>query len=158
MATSPFVYGIVSQVLQELKDEQTPTQTKSNTYVSTVGLVITVVTTIVMYLLESGFDWVPLWLPQVVPILGFLGTVFGVSKTRNYVTDSTIRNAELKISQKIGDLVDDSVPDSIANEQTVVVDPLEIVKPEPTTQTVDESSQDLAEYFDTLAKDIANRG
>ena len=74
MATSPFVYGIVGQILQELKDEQSPSQTKSNTFVSTVGLVITVVTTIVLYLLDSGFEWVPTWLVNVVPILGFVGT------------------------------------------------------------------------------------
>lgn len=167
MATSPFVYGIVGQILQELKDEQTPSQTKSNTFVSTVGLVITVVTTIVLYLLDSGFEWVPTWLVNVVPILGFIGTTFGVSKTKNYVTDTTIREAERKINEKIGQMQTDKVPNDIVNGNTAVVD---AVVEQPYTPVVVESHDedrsedsvdnrsDLSDYFDQLAKDIANRG
>src|SRR5699024_5106900 len=122
MATSPFVYGIVGQILQELKDEQTPSQTKSNTFVSTVGLVITVVTTIVLYLLVTGFEWVPMWLVNVVPILCFNATTFGVSKTKNYVTDSDIREAERKINEKIGQMQTDIFPNDIVYGNTAVVD------------------------------------
>lgn len=167
MATSPFVYGVVGQILQELKDEQAPSQTKSNTFVSTVGLVITVVTTIVLYLLDSGFEWVPTWLVNVVPILGFLGTTFGISKTKNYVTDSTIREAERKINEKIGLMQEDKIPKDILNGNTAVVD---AVAERPYTPAVVESRDeiryddsvddrtDLSDYFDQLAKDIANRG
>ena len=164
MATSPFVYGIVGQILQELKDEQTPSQTKSNTFVSTVGLVITVVTTIVLYLLDSGFEWVPTWLVNVVPILGFIGTTFGVSKTKNYVTDSTIREAERKINEKIGLMQEDKIPKDIVNGNTAVVDAVVerpdtpvVVESHDEDQPVDNRS-DLSDYFDQLAKDIANRG
>lgn len=167
MATSPFIYGVVGQVLQELKDEQTPSQTKSNTFVSAVGLVITLVTTIVLYLLDSGFEWVPTWLINVVPILGFLGTTFGVSKTKNYVTDSTIREAEHKINQKIGQMQTDKIPNDIVSGKTAVVD---AVVEQPITPVVVKSRDedrddspvdnrsDLSDYFDQLAKDIANRG
>ena len=167
MATSPFVYGIVGQILQELKDEQSPSQTKSNTFVSTVGLIVTVVTTIVLYLLDSGYEWVPTWLVNVVPILGFIGTTFGVSRTKNYVTDSTIREAERKINEKIGLMQEDKIPKDIVNGNTAVVD---AVVEQPITPAVVESydedqsdrpvdnRSDLSDYFDQLAKDIANRG
>lgn len=167
MATSPFTYGVVSQILQELKDEQTPSQTKSNTFVSTVGLVITVVTTIILYLLDSGFEWVPAWLINVVPILGFLGTTFGVSKTKNYITDNTIREAERKINEKIGLMQEDKIPDDIVNGNTSVVEAVEerpilplIVEDydEVYSDKSVEDRSDLSDYFDKLAKDIANRG
>lgn len=167
MATSPFVYGIVGQILQELKDEQTPSQTKSNTFVSTVGLVITVVTTIVLYLLDSGFEWVPTWLVNVVPILGFIGTTFGVSKTKNYVTDTTIRQAERKINEKIGLMQEDKIPKDIVDGNVAVADAV-VERPHTpvvvesydevqSTDSVDDRT-DLSDYFDQLAKDIANRG
>lgn len=167
MATSPFVYGIVGQILQELKDEQTPSQTKSNTFVSTVGLVITVVTTIVLYLLDSGFDWVPTWLVHVVPILGFIGTTFGVSKTKNYVTDTTIRQAERKINEKIGLMQEDKIPKDIVDGNVAVADAV-VERPHTpvvvesydevqSTDSVDDRT-DLSDYFDQLAKDIAKRG
>ena len=94
-------YASVVQIAQQAKNTQKVTQTKSNTIVSACGLVITCIIYILTKLMETGYDWVPEWTPQLVTFLGFAATVLGVSKTKNYVTDGTIQQLEKTVLEMI---------------------------------------------------------
>lgn len=151
MANSAYAYGVVSQIVREIKDDQTPTQAKSNTVVTVIGLVLTVLLSSLTYLAESNLDWVPLWIPQIVPFIGFLATAFGVSQTKNGVTKSTVEAVENKIAEKIDALqgsVNDPFPISLPNSDDI----------SNTTDKILNSADSLADRFEDLAKELAKRG
>ena len=52
-----------------------------------IGAVATAVATALAYWVEAGLS-LPAWAPYLVMVCGLIGTTFGVSKTRNGMTDS----------------------------------------------------------------------
>lgn len=94
-------YASVVQIAQQAKDNQKTIQTKSNTIVTACGFVVTCLIYILTKLMETGYDWVPEWTPQLVTFLGFAATILGVSKTKNYVTDGTIQQLESTVLEMI---------------------------------------------------------
>lgn len=151
MAFSPQVYGVVSQVVDDVDHDQTPYRKKANTVVVAIGSAITGLISILTYLIESGVTWLPDWAPLAVMILGLVGTIFGVSKTKNAVTPS-IKEA---INARIADLIDSQQGDGGATGIPEPAAPTTI----PTTSSVSGGGvRDVAEQLDALAKKLAQRG
>lgn len=158
-------YASVVQIAQQAKDNQKTTQTKSNTVVTACGLVVTCLIYILTKLMETGYDWVPDWTPQMVTFLGFAATVLGVSKTKNYVTDGTIRQLEKTVLEMIDRDHDNRVqpvspgivpsyspnetPDNAVSDFERVQDNVNQASP------VSQSDDELANSLDELARKFA---
>lgn len=161
-------YASIVQVAQQAKDNQKTTQTKSNTVVTISGFVITALIYILTELMKTGYDWVPTWVPQLVTFLGFAGTILGVSKTKNYVTDGTIQQLEKTVLEMIDrdhdnrvrpvapGIMPTSTPDD-AEPQGYVSSPIVVNKNEEESQArpVSQSDDDLAISLDELARKFA---
>ena len=78
---------IIDELVARVVKDEPLRKKKANTIVTTIGSVITVLLTLATYWLQADTS-APSWLPPIVLILGAIGTVFGVSKTKNGVTDS----------------------------------------------------------------------
>lgn len=101
MAVNPQVFGIVSQLAEQLYRDQPAKKRKANTITTVVGLVLTVLVTIITYLANGNFEWLPSWVPQLVPILGFALTALGVNKTKNGMTPSLLEELNNKANEFI---------------------------------------------------------
>lgn len=102
MAFSPQAYGVVSQVTQQIYHDQKKSAEKSNTVVTAIGAVITALIAAITYLMENGVAWLPEWSPLAVTILGLVGTVFGVSRTKNGLTKSIVE----RINDALAEMID----------------------------------------------------
>lgn len=85
MANLNQTFNTFSEIFDALVDKQTTKQTKSNTIVAAIGAVIVAVSVGLSTWAESA-GVAPAWLPTVLFVLGMAGQVFGVSRTKNYVT------------------------------------------------------------------------
>lgn len=158
-------YASVVQIAQQAKDNQKTTQTKSNTIVTACGLVVTSLIYILTKLMETGYDWVPEWTPQLVTFLGFAATVLGVSKTKNYVTDGTIQQLEKTVLEMIDRNHDNRiqpvspgvVPSYSPNETPYnSISDFERAQENTNQATpVSQSNDDLANSLDALARKFA---
>lgn len=148
-------YASIIQIAQQAKDNQKTTQTKSNTVVTTVGLIVTCLIYILTKLMETGYDWVPEWTPQLVTFLGFAATVLGVSKTKNYVTDGTIRQLE-KTALEMIDREHDTRVRPVAPgvlPSTESIENTESSSAHPVSRS--QEDDDLARSLDELARKFA---
>ena len=157
-------YASVVQIAQQAKDNQKTTQTKSNTIVAASGLVVTFLIYILTNLVESGYDWVPGWAPQLITFLGFAATVLGVSKTKNYVTDGTIQELEKTVLEMIDRSHDNRVQPVAPGTIPSYAPPIETPSqpsagseraPENTAIPVSTEENALANSLDELARKLA---
>lgn len=150
MAFSPQAYGVVSQVVNKVYDDQTKTTKKSNTVVTAIGAVITSLIAGLTYLIESGVPWLPEWAPLVVTVLGFAATVFGVSKTKNGLTKSIVD----RINEGLADMVDAQQRD---RGGVGVPEPTAPTTTSPTTPASPAGRDAIADALEDLATRIAAR-
>lgn len=149
MAYNEQAYGIVSQVGQVALERQSTQRKKSNTIVTAIGAVITSVLAGLAFLMESGVEWLPEWAPLLVTVLGFVGTVFGVSKTKNGLTESSLK----QINDVINDLVDSRQGDQSTPRMPDPVAPVTEISERTRTST-----EAIARELDALAKKIGRQG
>lgn len=152
MAYSNAVYGVFSQILDEIYEGQDKKREKANTWVVGIGTVITALISAATFLIQSGAEGLPTWLAPAVAILGMVGTLFGVSKTKNGVTPSLKQQIEDKIASMIDAQEGPSTRPHV---------------PEPAPPTVQGGEADgssamrgteaLADELDSLAKRLASR-
>lgn len=100
MATDNSGLDLVDQLVDDLKANETRTQKKANTVTTAIGSIATFVAAGLSALVESGTD-LPSWFPFVVVFVGMLATTYGVSKTKNGVTDSLANKLHDEIARKI---------------------------------------------------------
>lgn len=91
---------LVDQLVDDLKANETRTQKKANTVTTAIGSIATFVAAGLSALVESRTD-LPSWFPFVVVFVGMLATTYGVSKTKNGVTDSLANKLHDEIARKI---------------------------------------------------------
>lgn len=85
MANLNQTFNTFSEIFDALTEKQSTVKTKSNTIVAAIGAVIVAVSVGLSTWAESA-GVAPTWLPMVLFVLGMVGQVFGVSRTKNYVT------------------------------------------------------------------------
>ena len=100
MATDNTGLDLIDQVVDDLKSNQTRTQKKANTVTTAIGSIATFIAAGLSALVESGTD-LPSWFPFVVVFVGMLASTYGVSKTKNGVTDSLATKLHDEIARKI---------------------------------------------------------
>ena len=100
MATDNSGLDLVDQLVDDLKANETRTQKKANTVTTAIGSIATFLAAGLSALVESGTD-LPSWFPFVVVFVGMLATTYGVSKTKNGVTDSLANKLHDEIARKI---------------------------------------------------------
>lgn len=151
MATSPHAYGVATQLAQAVYDDQTKIQEKSNTVTVIVGFIITVMLAVVTYAVESDISWLPYWLPQVIPFLGFLATAFGVNQTKNGMT---MRQIE-ELNAKAAEMVDNIRGDTISPAFPIPTPPV-VTTGRHHIEEVFDSTENISEELDRLAKKFAS--
>ena len=154
MAHSAASYGVATQLAQRIYDDQSIFRKKSNTVTATIGFVITLVFTTLSYLVDADFDWLPVWLPSVIPFVGFIGTIFGVNLTKNGMTSRQISDLEAKANEMI-----DQMPGS--NTTPTIPQPIEPIiasGKHSVKEAIDQGKSDISVTLDELAKSLANRG
>lgn len=154
MAYSTAVYGVFSQILDEIYEGQDKKREKANTWVVGIGTVITALISAATFLIQSGAEGLPTWLAPAVAILGMVGTLFGVSKTKNGVTPSLKQQIEDKIASMIdaqeGPPTRPHVPEPTPPTTT-------FAEQEGGSTAVDETGK-IADNLDAIAKRLAARG
>lgn len=95
--------GILT-LIQDLVDTTAANQTvgerKSNTVVTAIGTVLTMLVTGGAYLVESETT-LPSWFPLLMTFIGMAATVMKVSKTPNGVTDSVVEKLQNELVNRI---------------------------------------------------------
>lgn len=115
MATSNAGLTVVDQVVQQVQDNESKTKKKANTVTTAIGSVATFVAAGLASLVESGTD-LPTWFPFLVVAVGMLGTTYGVSRTKNGMTQSIADKLHAEIAARIDenhfhDEIDDPITD-----------------------------------------------
>lgn len=100
MVTQNSTLTLIDDLVAEAKLDQTRTKEKANTVTTAIGGALTVALTAATAWLESGTN-IPSWLPIVVMVLGTLMTTYGVSKTKNGITDSVADKLHNELARKI---------------------------------------------------------
>lgn len=100
MATSTGALDLISDLVEEVKSDQSTFARKANTVTSAIGVSATLVLMFLTAWLESGTN-IPTWLPQAALICGLLATVYRVSKTPNGVTDSVATKLQAGLTERI---------------------------------------------------------
>ena len=153
MANSAASYSIATQLAQRIYDDQSIFREKSNTVTATIGFVITLVFTTLSYLVDAGFDWLPVWLPAVVPFVGFIGTIFGVNLTKNGMTSRQISDLEAKANEMVDQMPGNTTPTIPQPLEPIVANGKHAVK-----EAFDQGASSIGVALDELAKSLANRG
>ena len=91
---------LIDDLVTQVQDGESLLTKKSNTVTAGIGGLITLLLTGGSYWLEIDAD-APSWLPKVVLILGMLATTYGVSKTKNGMTDSVAKQLHRELAQRI---------------------------------------------------------
>ncbi|QAU06248.1 holin [Gordonia phage Rickmore] len=115
MATGTAGLTVVDQVVQSIQENESKTKKKANTVTTALGSVATFVAAGLSALVESNTD-LPTWFPFLVVAVGMLGTTYGVSKTKNGMTESIADKLHREIAARIDenhfhDEIDDPVTD-----------------------------------------------
>ncbi|QAU06720.1 holin [Gordonia phage Chikenjars] len=115
MVTSNAGLTVVDQVVQSVQENESKTKKKANTVTTALGSVATFVAAGLSALVESNTD-LPTWFPFLVVAVGMLGTTYGVSKTKNGMTESIADKLHREIAARIDenhfhDEIDDPVTD-----------------------------------------------
>lgn len=100
MATSNGALDLITDLVDQVKDDQSTFARKANTVTSAIGVTASLVLMFLTAWLESGTN-IPTWLPQAALICGLLATVYRVSKTPNGVTDSVATKLQAGLTQRI---------------------------------------------------------
>ena len=116
MATKNSVLVLIENLVTDLQDSQSITAKKANTVTSAIGTVITVLLAGAAYWLETATDS-PAWLPTVIFILGMLATTFGVSQTKNGITDSVATKLKSELARRT------DLEQALGHETESLVDP-----------------------------------
>lgn len=93
-------FNTFTEIFDAIVDKQTTKQTKSNTIVAAIGAVIVAVSVGLSTWAESA-GVAPAWLPTVLFVLGMAGQVFGVSRTKNYVTPNIQEQFNREFARRI---------------------------------------------------------
>ena len=121
MANNMPQHDLIRELVSEAKTHQTTPRRKANTVTAAVGAVVTALAAGGTYILESDLnldDWVPL----LVMAIGLVGTVLGVSQTRNGITDSVEANLRDELARRIdenhyhGDEVEEAPSDDLTTD------------------------------------------
>lgn len=116
MVTGNAGLTVVDQVVQQVQENESKTKKKANTVTTAVGSVATFAAAGLAELVESGTD-LPSWFPFLVVFVGMLGTTYGVSRTKNGMTQSIADKLHREIAARIDenhfhdDFEDDPVTD-----------------------------------------------
>ena len=100
MATGTAGLTVVDQVVQDLQDNQSKTKKKANTVTTAIGSIATFAAAGLAALVENGTS-LPNWFPFLVVAVGMISTTYGVSKTKNGVTDSLADKLHNDIARRI---------------------------------------------------------
>lgn len=100
MANNMPQHDLIRELVSEAKAHQTTPRRKANTVTATVGAVVTGLAASGTYILESDLN-LDSWVPLLVMAIGLVGTVLGVSQTRNGVTDSVEANLRDELARRI---------------------------------------------------------
>ncbi|QKY78682.1 holin [Gordonia phage Gill] len=100
MATGTAGLTVVDQVVQDLQSNESKTKKKANTVTTAIGSVATFVAAGLSALVESETS-LPSWFPFLVVVVGMISTTYGVSKTKNGVTDSLADRLHDEIARRI---------------------------------------------------------
>ncbi|WNM72390.1 holin [Gordonia phage Mossy] len=100
MATSNAGLTVVDQVVQSIQENESKTKKKANTVTTALGSVATFVAAGLSALVESNTD-LPTWFPFLVVAVGMLGTTYGVSRTKNGMTESIADKLHREIAARI---------------------------------------------------------
>ncbi|AVO25251.1 holin [Gordonia Phage Odesza] len=100
MATGTAGLTVVDQVVQDLQNNESKTKKKANTVTTAIGSVATFVAAGLSALVENGTS-LPSWFPFLVVVVGMISTTYGVSKTKNGVTDSLADRLHDEIARRI---------------------------------------------------------
>ena len=100
MATSNAGLTVVDQVVQQVQESESKAKKKANTVTTAIGSVATFAAAGLAALAESGTD-LPTWFPFLVVAVGMLGTTYGVSRTKNGMTQSIADKLHKEIAARI---------------------------------------------------------
>lgn len=100
MVTSNAGLTVVDQVVQQIQENESKTKKKANTVTTAVGSVATFAAAGLAALAESGTD-LPTWFPFLVVAVGMIATTYGVSKTKNGMTQSIADKLHNEIAARI---------------------------------------------------------
>lgn len=100
MATSTNSLALISDLVEDVQQEQTLFERKANTVVAAVGAIATTILGMGAYWLESGTP-IPPWLPMVIFVAGMVATTLKVSNTKNGVTASVATKLQDGLATKI---------------------------------------------------------
>lgn len=153
MAFSNAVYGVISQVVDQLYERQDKKREKANTWVVGIGTIIAALLSGATYLLQSGAEGLPEWLAPAVVVLTMIGTLFGVSKTKNGVTQS-LRD---QINTEIADMIDAQEGQKATPHIPAPAAPTTGPEVAGEGSTAVQSTDGIADDLDALAKRLANR-
>lgn len=153
MANSAASYSVATQLAQRIYDDQSIFREKSNTVTTTIGFIITLVFTTLSYLVDANFDWLPVWLPAVVPFVGFIGTIFGVNLTKNGMTSRQVSDLEAKANEMIDQMPGNTTPTIPQPLEPIIASGKHAVK-----EAIDQGASNIGVALDELAKSLANRG
>lgn len=141
-------YGVLSEVVEDVKKNQKKTKEKANTVTTGVGAGITAILATLAYLAEAGTA-LPEWTPIAVTVLGLIGTVFGVNKTKNGVTQSVAEQLNAALTARIDQAHELG---HVEEDDPVVATPIGRV-----SEALGNAGE-IAGNLDNLAKRLANRG
>ncbi|QWY82346.1 holin [Gordonia phage Aflac] len=115
MVTSNAGLTVVDQVVQSIQENESKTKKKANTVTTAIGSVATFVAAGLSALVETNTD-LPTWFPFLVVAVGMLGTTYGVSRTKNGMTESIADKLHREIAARIDenhfhDVIDEPVTD-----------------------------------------------
>ena len=152
MAYSNAVYGVFSQILDEIYEGQDKKREKANTWVVGVGTAVSALLGAGTYLLESDVEGLPTWLPIVIMLLGMIGTVFGVSRTKNGITKSTLQ----QINDEIANMIDAQEGPKTTPHIPEPAPPVTVGEGQAGGSTAAKDTGQIADDLDAIAKRIAS--
>lgn len=100
MANNMPQHDLIRELVSEAKAHQTTPRRKANTVTAAVGAIVTGLAAGGAYILESDLH-LDGWVPLLVMGIGLVGTVLGVSQTRNGITDSIEANLRDELARRI---------------------------------------------------------
>lgn len=100
MATSNAGLTVVDQVVQQVQANESKAKKKANTVTTAIGSTLTFVAGGLSALVESNTN-LPTWFPFLVVAVGLLATTYGVSQTKNGMTDSIANKLHWEIASRI---------------------------------------------------------
>lgn len=125
MATEPAANTLIRDLIQDVQAHEPRARQKANTVTAVVGTVITTILGLATLVLQSGYD-LPEWAVLVVLVAGMVATDFGISQTKNGMTDSTADRLELELARRIDlhheDIDTSTVPRAESDPHTLRVE------------------------------------